>query len=85
MSAALIVLVIRSRKPFFRSRPSTSLFMATLFVLLATVIFPFTPLGPVFGFRQLPISYFGLIGGVIIAYIVSAEVAKRMFYRMVRL
>ncbi len=59
--------------------------MATLFVVLVTVILPFTPLGSVFGFRQLPISFFVLIGGVIVAYIVTAEVAKRMFYRKVRL
>jgi Mg2+-importing ATPase len=85
VSAALIVLVIRSKRPFFKSRPSASLFMATLFVVLVTVIFPFTPLGPVFGFRQLPISFFVLIGGIIMAYIVTAEVAKRVFYRKVRL
>ena len=33
ISASLIVLVIRSRKPFFKSRPSKYLFMATLLVL----------------------------------------------------
>ena len=85
MSAALIVLVIRSRKPFFKSRPSKYLFVATLLVVVVTVVFPSTPLGPILGFRHLPISFFVLIGGVIIAYIVTAEVAKRMFYRKVRL
>ena len=42
-SAALIVLVLRSRKLFFKSRPSKPLFMATLLVLLVTVIFPLEP------------------------------------------
>jgi Mg2+-importing ATPase len=58
--------------------------MATLFVVLVTLIFPFTPLGQVFGFRELPISFSLLIGVIIMAYIVTAEVAKREFYRRVK-
>jgi P-type Mg2+ transporter len=85
VSAALIVLVIRSRRPFFKSRPSKYLLAATLLVVLVTVVFPLTPLGRVFGFGQLPLTFALLIGMVILAYIVTAEVAKRVFYRNVRL
>jgi Mg2+-importing ATPase len=85
VSASLIVLVIRSRKPFYKSRPSKYLLAATLLVVLVTVVFPFTPLGRVFGFGQLPLTFALLIGMVILAYIVTAEVAKRVFYRNVRL
>jgi Mg2+-importing ATPase len=53
--------------------------------VLATVIFPFTPLGRVFGFGQLPLAFALLIGMVILGYIITAEVAKRVFYRNVRL
>jgi len=84
VSAALIVLVIRSRKPFFKSRPSKYLFMATLLVVIVTVIFPSTPLGQILGFSQLPISFSLLIGIVIMAYIVTAEVAKTIFYKKVK-
>ena len=84
VSAALIVLVIRSRRPFFKSRPSKYLFMATLLVVVVTVIFPLTPLGRVFGFSRLPILFSLLIGIVIMAYIVTAEVAKMIFYKKVK-
>jgi len=84
VSAALIVLVIRSRRPCFKSRPSKYLFMATLLVVIVTVIFPLTPLGQVFGFSQLPILFSLLIGIVIMAYIVTAEVAKTIFYKKVK-
>ena len=84
VSAALIVLVIRSRRPFFKSRPSKYLFMATLLVVLVTLILPFTPLGPVLGFSHLPIAFSLLIGIIIMAYIVAAEMAKRVFYRRVK-
>ena len=41
ISASLIVLVIRSRKPFFKSRPSKYLLMATLVVVIVTLLLPF--------------------------------------------
>jgi len=58
--------------------------VATLLVVIVTVIFPSTPLGQVFGFSQLPILLSLLIGIVIMAYIVTAEVAKTIFYKKVK-
>jgi P-type Mg2+ transporter len=84
ISASLIVLVIRSRKPFFKSTPGRYLLIATLSVTVATLILPFTPFAGVFGFTPLPISYFIYIGLVIIGYIVTAEIAKTIFYKKLK-
>ena len=83
-SASLIVLVIRSRRPFFRSRPSKYLFVATLSTVALTLILPFTPLGMIFGFSPLPISFLLLVGIIVTGYIISAELAKTIFYKRVR-
>src|SRR4029077_15197830 len=56
-SASLIVLVIRSRKPFFKSRPSKYLFVATLSTVVITLVLPFTPLGVFLGFSPLPMPF----------------------------
>lgn len=85
ISASLIVLVIRSRKPFFKSRPGKYLLMATLLIVVVTLIFPFIPIGGIFGFKQLPISYLLLIGIIIIAYIITAEMVKAVFYKKVKI
>src|SRR5512135_2356145 len=61
ISASMIVLVIRSRKPFFRSKPGKYLLIATLIVAVLTLVFPFTPLGKIFGFSPLGISTYLLI------------------------
>jgi Mg2+-importing ATPase len=53
ISASFIVLVIRSRKPFFRSRPGKYLLIATLSIVILTILLPFTPLGKFFGFSPL--------------------------------
>jgi Mg2+-importing ATPase len=84
VSASVIVLVIRSRKPFFKSRPAKYLLIATLLTVIATVALPYTPLRGVLGFDRLPLSFLLLIAIIVVLYIVSAEVVKAVFYRKVK-
>jgi Mg2+-importing ATPase len=84
VSASLIVLVIRSRKPFFKSRPGKYLLLATLSVVAAALILPFTPLAGPFGFSPLPMVFLLLIGAIVVLYIVTAEMAKTVFYKKVK-
>src|SRR5438309_9612185 len=85
ISASLIVLVIRSRKPFFTSRPSPSLCMATLGVVVVTLLVPFTPLGKIFGLSQLPMVFSLFIGMIVMLYIITVEMVKTVFYKQVQL
>ncbi len=84
ISASMIVLVIRSRKPFFRSRPGKYLLMATLSIAVITLILPFTPLGTVFGFSPLSLSTYLLLLLIVVVYIIAAEITKTIFYRKVK-
>jgi Mg2+-importing ATPase len=85
ISASIIVLVIRSRRPFYKSRPGRLLSVATLVVVLATLILPLTPVGEVFGFTPLPVSFLLMMGLIVMFYILSAELAKKIFYQKVSL
>jgi Mg2+-importing ATPase len=84
ISASLIVLVIRSRKPFFRSKPGGYLLTATFATVGLTLAFPFTPLGKIFGFTPLPIVFFLLMGFIIAIYILAAETLKKTFFQRER-
>jgi len=84
ISASIIVLVIRSRKPFFRSRPGKYLLIATLSIAVVTLILPFTPLGNIFGFSPLTLSTYLLLLLIVVFYIIAAEVTKRIFYKKVK-
>ena len=84
ISASMIVLVIRSRKPFFRSRPGKYLTIATLSIAVITIVFPFTPLGGVFGFVPLKFTTYLLLLLIVVIYIFAAEVTKRFFYKRVK-
>jgi len=83
VSAALIVLVVRTRRPFYKSRPGKYLFMATLSIVAMTLILPFTVLGDLFGFSRLPVSFLLTVGLITICYIITAEITKKIFYRNV--
>jgi Mg2+-importing ATPase len=84
ISASLIVLVIRSRKPFFKSVPGRYLWLATLLIVGVTLIFPFSPLAGIFGFRPLPILFLFVLGAIVVVYILAAEMVKKIFYKSVR-
>ena len=81
VSASLIVLVVRTRHPFLRSRPSRLLLMATLVVVLATVLLPATTLGRLFGFVPLPAIFLPILGLIVLTYLSTAELVKRWFYQ----
>ena len=84
ISASLIVLVIRSRRPFFKSFPGKYLLLTTIVIVGATLIFPFTPLGSLFGFAQPPLFVLLLMSIIVVLYIVLGEVVKGIFYKRIR-
>jgi Mg2+-importing ATPase len=84
ISAAAIVLVIRSRQPFFKSRPGVQLFWATLAIIGVTLILPFTPLAWLFDFQPLTWEFFLVIALILALYVASAELSKRAFFQKVR-
>ncbi|MFM7312604.1 MAG: HAD-IC family P-type ATPase, partial [Cyanobium sp.] len=81
LSAAMIVMVIRSRGPLWRSRPSPALILATAGVALLTLLLPATPIGRLFGFVPLAPSFMAVLILILLAYGITAEVVKRAFYR----
>ncbi len=84
ISASLVVLVIRSQNIFFKSRPSKYLLASTAITGIITVIIPFTPFGQFFSLAVVSPPYYLAIGTVVILYIVTAEIVKRIFYRWVK-
>ena len=81
ISASLVVLVIRTRKPFFKSKPGKYLFIATILIVISCLFIPFSPLKSVFGFTNLPGIFYLTLLAIVAAYVLLAEVAKYFFYR----
>ena len=85
VSAALIVFVVRSGKSIFQSRPGNYLVAATLTIVAITLALPYLPFASLIGFEPLPLPVLGLLGLIVLLYMVTAEAAKRLFYRRVKL
>jgi P-type Mg2+ transporter len=54
--------------------------LVTGFVMLATLLFPITPLARLMEFVPLPLDLFLVIVGIVFFYFISAELTKRRFY-----
>ncbi|MCX5999592.1 MAG: magnesium-translocating P-type ATPase, partial [Chloroflexi bacterium] len=80
VSASLVVLVIRSRRPFFKSKPGRYLAAAPLVIGMIAVALPFTPIGKAFGFHPFPAVFLAYLLAIVTLYILMAEVLKRWFY-----
>lgn len=85
VTAALIVLVIRTRKPFWKSRPSPLLMGLTGAVVVVSLALPYTPLAHILGLEPLSGVFMLGLAGIMVFYIIVAEFCKAVFYRKVHL
>jgi Mg2+-importing ATPase len=81
LSASFVVLVIRTRKPFYKSRPGKYLLIATLLIALVVVVLPYLQISALFGFQPVPAKFILALIIILFTYIVTAEVGKKIFYR----
>ena len=80
----MVVFMVRTRMSFHRSRPSRAMLGMTLLVAAITLALPYSPLAGLLGFQPLPAIYLAGIAGIILAYLIAAELTKRWFYRGAR-
>lgn len=81
VTASLAVLVFRTRRPSYQSRPSTLLAVAVIAVILLAFALPATPLGRLFGFSPIPLIIYFNIAAISIYYVISIEIGKFYFWR----
>lgn len=61
VSATLIVLVVRTFRPFYLSMPSRYLLSSCMAIIAFTVLLSFLPVATYLGFTTLPVSYYGFL------------------------
>jgi Mg2+-importing ATPase len=81
LTELVIALVVRTRQPFYRSKPGRWLWLSTLAVSILTVLVPYLPFAPLLGFTPLPLSVMLLLLVITLLYVAAAEIAKQFFYR----
>jgi Mg2+-importing ATPase len=78
----LVVYVIRTRRvPFFKSRPSLLMLVVPTGAALVGAVLPYTGIAHLLGFTPLPTTFFLLLFGMVVFYLLLVELAKARFYR----
>ena len=75
-----VALVMRTRRPFFRSRPGTLLLGLTMTLIPLALAVPYLPFMSVFGFVRLPAGVLVAVVMITIAYVAATELQKKWFY-----
>jgi len=83
LTELLIILVVRTYKPFYKSRPGRFLFYAALAVMIVAIVLPFLPVHTLFGFVALPPAVMMALIGISVLYMVVSEIFKRIFYKYI--
>jgi Mg2+-importing ATPase len=81
LTELVIALVVRTRRPFYRSRPGGLLLYSSMALIAVAFLVPFLPYVDVLGFVPVPGALLATLAGVTALYVVSAELLKYRFYR----
>jgi len=80
LTELVIALVVRTRRPFYRSRPGHLLLITTCVVMVVALLLPYLPFSPIFGFVPLPAPLMLGMVALTLTYVFAVEMAKTFFY-----
>ena len=76
----LVIFVIRTRGSPFASHPHPLLATTSITVVVLAALLPFISIGAYFGFVQLPVLFYLILGGMVVAYLLLVQQVKKFFY-----
>ena len=81
-SQTMVIHMLRSPKlPFIQSRPAFSVVVTTLAAAIFVTSLPYSPLAPILKLSQLNGLYFVLLFAIIVLYMLSVTVVKRIYIK----
>jgi Mg2+-importing ATPase len=83
LTELVIALVVRTRRPFFRSRPGRLLLASTAAVTVLTFSLPYLPFADALGFVPLSPALMLALVGVTAFYVVATELTKQVLSRRI--
>ncbi|MBZ0281713.1 MAG: magnesium-translocating P-type ATPase [Anaerolineae bacterium] len=81
LTELVIALIVRTRKPFFRSKPGRWLWWSTVVVAGLTLLLPYLPINTLFDFVPLPFTTLLLLIAITALYMIATEIVKHRFYQ----
>jgi Mg2+-importing ATPase len=81
LTELVIALVVRTRRPFWRSRPGNVLLWSSFGVMALTFAIPYLPYASLLDFTPLTAGVMLALVAIAVLYVGSTEVLKASFYR----
>jgi Mg2+-importing ATPase len=76
-----VALVIRTARPFYKSKPGKWLLISTLLVAVIAPLLLYMPINAVLGFVPLSLSVMASLLLITILYVLTTEAVKKFFFR----
>jgi len=73
--------VVRTHKSLLKSVPGKLLIALSALGLLITIALPFMPFAANLGFVVPPLKLLGIIAGILLLYVVTADMIKVLFFK----
>jgi Mg2+-importing ATPase len=80
LSEITVTFSIRTRRRFYRSRPSRLMIIAAAAAFILTLAIVYSPAGALFEFVKLPQWFLGLVFAILASYFVLVEISKHIFF-----
>lgn len=81
ISAMVVMLIVRTARPVFASKPSNKLLVAIMGVAVVLFLIIYSPISSYLGLIALPIKILISLLGVSLLYALTAEMLKNFFYK----
>jgi Mg2+-importing ATPase len=77
----LILFVVRTRKSLLKSAPGKLLIALSVASFLITAALPFMPFAKSLGFVVPPFTLVAIITGILVLYVITADIIKVLFFK----
>lgn len=81
LTELMLLLVMRTQKPFFRSKPAPALLLSTIGVAALTLLLPYLPVANILSIAPIPPMILLALIGIAVLYIITTEIAKHFFFK----
>ena len=83
LTEILILLVIRTRRTFIKSKPGKLLFLSSLMIAGSVLLIPYIPILAALGFTPLPLNLFLILIGISLVYALVGEMTKKVLFKKI--
>jgi Mg2+-importing ATPase len=81
LTEVTVLFILRTRRPFFRSRPSVWIIVASVIVAAVSCYIPYSALAVPLKLIPIPVPLLLAVLGITLVYLIANELIKRVFWR----